>query len=339
MPHTHEVAECPNCGVIVSKIKAREDQESVPGQFPGSSTEEPAKDYLAAGAGTAGLAATASAEPAEYPEHPYQPEEEAFVPEPRHLDGREAALVLGAAALALILMAFPFTGWILSVFVILIHEMGHTIFGWLFGYPSLPAFDVVWGGGLTLHIDRSSLLIAAIYVMLGLLIYSYRKNTATVVFLLLVGALHAVLNFTKGHSVVILFMGHGTELAIAGLFIYRALSGRAILHSAERPLYALLGFFVVFFDLAFAFKLLSSHAQRIEYSQAKGGDIEMDFVQIAADYIHVGLKPIVTFFFICCVLTPILAYLAFRYEQYIHSVIVRLWVRDPKEPAGHLGRG
>jgi len=163
------------------------------------------------------------------------------------------------------------------------------------------------------------------------LIYVYRKNTATLAALLVIGLIHAIINYTEAHYVLILFMGHGTELVIAGLFIYRALRGRSIVHSAERPLYALLGFFVVFFNLSFAYRLLTNASYRAEYGMAKGGAIEMDFIQIAADYLHTGLTSVVMFFFICCLLTPLLAYLAFRYEQYIHWLIVRLWVRDPAE--------
>ena len=42
---------------------------------------------------------------------------------------------------------------------------------------------------------------------------------------------------------LILFMGHGTELIIAGLFIYRALSGRSIVHSAGTAAVCASGFF------------------------------------------------------------------------------------------------
>ena len=93
--------------------------------------------------------------------------------------------------------------------------------------------------------------------------------------------LHAVSAFTAIHSVLILFMGHGTELVIAGLFIYRAISGRAIIHAAERPLYGIIGFFIAFSDITMAYNLLTNASYREDYLGAKGGDMDMDFSVIA----------------------------------------------------------
>ncbi len=58
--------------------------------------------------------------------------------------------------------------------------MGHAIFGWIFGYPSLPAFDLIWGGGVTVHVDRSTALLLLVYALLVGLIVVYRRNKATV---------------------------------------------------------------------------------------------------------------------------------------------------------------
>jgi len=334
MPGDKEAAECPNCGVIVAKFKSRLSEDldlggPVPAPVPAKRFARDASTSVPVGRPSP--TSQSEEEFLESIEDAADEAEDALVPEPRSLGGQDWLIVAAGAALALLFFFIPFARQVLSTFVILVHEMGHCIFGWLFGYPSAPAFDVMYGGGVTLHLERSTLLAFLLYPVFAGLIYVYRKNTATVVVLLVAMLIHAVINYTKVHYMLILFMGHGTELIIAGLFIYRALSGRSIVHSAERPLYALLGFFVVFFDLNFAYRLLTNASYRAEYGMAKGGAIEMDFIQIAADYLHTGLTAVVWFFFICCLLTPLLAFLAYRYEQYIHWLIVRLWVRDPAE--------
>jgi len=211
--------------------------------------------------------------------------------------------------------------------MILVHEMGHAIFAWLFGYPSAPAFDLMYGGGVTIHGSRSVVLLSGIYVLLGALIYVYRRNPWTIAFLVTAGVIHAALAFTPVHDVIILFMGHGTELGIACIFLYRALSGSAVVHSAERPLYAAVGFFILFTDLAFAYRLMTSPAERAAYEGAKGGGHWMDFSRIAEDHLNVDLAAVSFFFFLCCLFPLLLAFLAYRYQEHLHLAVTRLWAR------------
>ena len=92
-------------------------------------------------------------------------------------------------------------------------------------------------------------------------------------------------------------MGHGTELLIAGIFFYRALSGAAVVHSVERPLYAAIAFFIVFSDINFSYRLMTSPFARAEYADAKGGGHWMDFSRIAIDHLHVNLTSVAFLFF------------------------------------------
>jgi hypothetical protein len=208
--------------------------------------------------------------------------------------------------------------------------MGHAIFGWLFGYPSFPAFDVMWGGGVTLHTQRSTLLCIVIYAGFAGLFWMYRKNRGTLIVMTILVLIYSVCAFTRIHSILILFMGHGTELVIAGLFIYRSLSGRAVIHAAERPLYGIIGFFIVFADIGMAYKLLTNLSYREDYLEAKGGEMEMDFLVIARDYLHSDMASVVIVFLVCCLACLVLSFLAFRYMEYIHSAAAGLLARDPK---------
>jgi hypothetical protein len=85
-------------------------------------------------------------------------------------------------------------------------------------------------------------------------------------------------------------MGHGFELLFAGIFFYRALSGFACVHSAERPLYGFLGFLITFDNLRFAYRLIYSLEHRWMYENAKGGGHWMDFDRLAREFLQVDLS-------------------------------------------------
>jgi len=244
--------------------------------------------------------------------------------EPRVADRTDWLMVAAGAGLAALALVVPFVKNTFSAMLILVHEMGHCIFGWLFGYPSFPAFDFVYGGGITFHGGRSLLLLGVEYALLAVALYVFRANISALIFLVVLAIAHAACAFTSAHQVVILFMGHGTELAIAALFLYRALSGAAVVHTAERPLYAAVGLFIVFYDLAFAYGLVTQPLQRALYEGAKGGGHWMDFSRIAEEYLQTKLSA-VAFFFLLCTLLPIpVGFLMFRYQDYLRSAIARL---------------
>jgi len=259
----------------------------------------------------------------------YLEDEEDVAPEPRRMD-RDDWLVLGAGLLIVsIVMLIPLLNHIFMTFMVLIHEMGHFITGWIFAYPSAPAFDLQYGGGVTLHGQRSLALLVCLYAFVAFLLYSYRKNVQTVIILAAVLILHAALSATDFHQVVFLFMGHGTELIIASVFFYRALSGAAVIHSVERPLYAALSLFIVITDVRFAYRLMTSREARRAYEGAKGGGHWMDFSRIAEDYLSVDLSSVALFFFTTCLLPLVVGFLLFRYQEYIRRWILRRWARDP----------
>ena len=245
---------------------------------------------------------------------------------------REGWVALGIGlVITVIILLLPFLRFIFGYIKVLVHEFGHTVFDWLFGYPSIPAFDFMYGGGVAIKQDRQIILVVLVYVGLAWLGYVYRRNRLTLVVLGLIMLMYSLFAWTDLHDILILFMGHGTELVFAWLCLYRAISGRSILVAAERPLYAFVGFLIALLDLGFAYQLMTSYGYRVDYEEAKGGGHWMDFSRIAEEFLHVNVTAVAGFFLVCCLITPVLAFLFFRYEAYIFSFLGKVLRTESEE--------
>ncbi|OYT71920.1 MAG: hypothetical protein CFK52_06695 [Chloracidobacterium sp. CP2_5A] len=225
--------------------------------------------------------------------------------------------IIGGAALAALVVFAPFFAFIafaLHPLITLVHELGHAAAGWAYGYPSIPAFDFVYGGGVTIQQDRKWLLIAIWYGVFGWLFYYFRANAGTLLSLTGLAAAYTLTAATSLHDAVIIAMGHGGELIFATVFLYRAWSGESLAHALERPVYAFAGFYIQFYDLRFAFQLLNSQEARIDYEEAKGGGHWMDFSRLANEFFGSRFLMVVLAFFIACLLPPLVAWLLHRYH-------------------------
>ncbi|MCS7080932.1 MAG: hypothetical protein NZ585_12905 [Chloracidobacterium sp.] len=235
------------------------------------------------------------------------------------------SLIGGAALAALVVFApfFAFVSFVLHPLVTLVHELGHTVAGWAYGYPSIPAFDFVYGGGVTIHQDRQWLLIAVWYGVLGWSFYHFRANHGTLALLAGFVTAYTITTLTALHEAIVIAMGHGGELMFATVFLYRAWSGQSLVHGLERPLYAFAGFYIQFHDLRFAFQLLTSQEARLDYEDAKGGGHWMDFSRLADEFFGGRFLIVVLTFFIACLLPPLVAWLLHRYRLYWRDWLTR----------------
>ena len=121
-------------------------------------------------------------------------------PMPQRLD-REAlrALVIGLG-LAVGVLLVPFLRFVLGYLTILVHELGHAAAGWLFGYPSIPAFDFRYGGGLTSHESRKIVIVLLVLGALGYAMWYCREHRAALTVVGAVTALYALFAFTPSGS-------------------------------------------------------------------------------------------------------------------------------------------
>ena len=227
--------------------------------------------------------------------------------------------------LSILLLISNKLSFIFSYFITLVHELGHATVGWIFGYPSIPAFDFLFGGGITIQQERWNSILILIYLLIGFLFYLVRKNSFAISFLIITTIIYSISAFSSIHNIIFIYMGHGFELIFAGIFLYRAISGYACRYSIERPLYASIGFFTLFYDIRFAWRLIFSPFHRSIYKEGKGGILDHDFVRLAGEYFHVNLSVISIFFLLCCVLTPVVTFLAYRYRNLWVYFVLRLW--------------
>ncbi len=241
-------------------------------------------------------------------------------PQPVRID-REAwtPLAIGTG-LALLASVVPLLRFVCSYLTILVHEMGHALTAWLFGYPAIPTFDLRYGGGVTLEGERAWPLVLIPLALLAWLAWRHRSNPSAPWAWSGLGLIYLGLAVLPIHRELIIAMGHGTELIIAGIFVYRALSGAAIKIPAERPLYAACGMFIVFESLRFGWRLASSAAARREYAQAKGGGHWMDFSRLAGEF-EIREQVLASGFLVCALAVPVLAWLGARYREYVREFV------------------
>ena len=230
----------------------------------------------------------------------------------RHVGARHWLLLAAGSAAALGVLFITPVSYLVKLIVAFIHEAGHSVTGWLFGYPSVPTIDFFYGGGVTIQWGRQWWLQALVLLLLGYLIYRYRHNLPALLGLGALGVLYGLLALTSAHQVAILSSGHLAELVFAGYLLYRVFKGNGIPGTLER---AFLAAFILLEDLRFSYMLITSPAVRQNYEISGVLGFKMDFSCLAADYLSISVEWIAFIFMLCCLITPVLTFLLFRYRD------------------------
>jgi hypothetical protein len=201
-------------------------------------------------------------------------------PEPEYLGithrgWKATAIGLGLAGL---LTFFPFVTFILSPLVTLSHELGHTVVLWLFGFPAIPAFDFANGGGVTMSdLERAPQIVWAWGIGVLILGWKQRERKGVLALLAVAAVIYIWMYNSTRETLAITLGGHGGEVALGSLFLYRALTGWGCKLELERPLYAFVGFMVLFAGVKLGISLLGPTLERIWYLEGKAG-IDNDLV-------------------------------------------------------------
>lgn len=243
---------------------------------------------------------------------------------PQLIDREGWQAIAAGIVLALLIFASQQVTFLLSPLITLVHELGHALTNWIFGYPAIPAFDFMHGGGMTFNVERMPFLIGLIYCGFGYLFYVYWQNYLTARTLLGVAIAYTLCAFTGIHDFLVVSMGHGFELIFAGIFMARAISGYACRYSVERPVYAMLAAYVTFYDIQFSWQLIFDPTTRTIYQQGKAG-IDHDLVRIARDIFQVDLNFAAGGMLLATLLTPLVVWGMYRYWRWIVYGIHRLF--------------
>lgn len=254
---------------------------------------------------------------------------------PQHIGGDTWKVIGIGSIMGLVLTIVPFLHFIFSYFSTLVHELGHAMFAWLFGRLAIPAFDFMFGGGVTMIYDRAAGFEWFICIVFVIILFVSRHNILRIMWLSGFIAVYLILMFTHGDEWLGLFMGHGSELIFAGIFIYRGISSYACNSEAERYAYMMIGTFLSFHAIGFAHGLMFDPYKVSEYLDGKGGILDNDFVRIANDYWNTHLSAVVRVYYILALLTPVVTLLAYIYRYNWLSLLNRLMSVDEQES----GRG
>jgi hypothetical protein len=185
----------------------------------------------------------------------------------------------------------PFVAWILHTLGTLCHEMGHAATALALGRPALPAFDFGQGGGVTMIGEREWWVLGLGALVAGALLQRWRGRRPLQVAVGAAVALVVLLLLTGWDQALIIAMGHGGQVLAATVFLYRALSGAAVAHAAERWLYGLVGWCLLGHAAGMCWDLLHDVGFRSWYLLGKRG-IDNDLVQLADGFLGWSLEAV-----------------------------------------------
>jgi hypothetical protein len=244
-------------------------------------------------------------------------------------------LLAGGLVAALIAHSISPIEFVFSPLVTLLHEFGHAATAWLLGCPAIPAFDFVYGGGITQHHDFQfplGLLIGAGWAWLG---WTFRRNPRTLAAIgLCAGAWLVAVSSEWRRELVISSMGHLGELILAGALLLMALAGIGWrLPEVERPLGAFVAFFVQMQTLRFAWRLRHDAAFLAEYGQGKGGAMMNDLEVIALDVriwtgVSMDVREVAGWLVFLALFVPAAAILLYVYRRRVHHFARSLLVLE-----------
>ena len=235
---------------------------------------------------------------------------------------RTTLFIMVSAFITALLCIFPqscsiFPFWMMAAGLhigdTLFHEMGHTVFAWLFGRPAIPMIFTLFGadqaGGMSLQWERIWFVQIAAFAVLGYGCYRAKRNASrlfipAVIFSLLIVA--AVL--MDYGELVITYMGHGGAVLMGGFFLFRAWVYMDSRNQFERWLNALFGFFLTLCNLVFSYNLAFKGDE--EYSEHIAFSISHNDFKVISDMIPGwSVKNIGCFTIGYCIATIVVSFL------------------------------
>lgn len=171
----------------------------------------------------------------------------------------------------------------------LFHEMGHTVFSWMFGRPAIPMIFTAIGadqaGGLSLMWDFNwGTQVTAFIVMLYACYWLWDNVPGMFIPGVLFTAAIIAIAFTRYPEVVIAYMGHGGSIAAGGFFLFRAWIYLDAKNQIGRWFNAFFGFYLVLANMQFVRGLAYNSGALSDYNEHVAfGMSHNDFWKMAID--------------------------------------------------------
>jgi hypothetical protein len=175
----------------------------------------------------------------------------------------------------------------------------------LLGRPALPSVSLTGHVPFTLIADRQMLWVCLVVwaALIWLAVQAWRHQflRVTATFAAIV---YPVLAFMpKASQLAICLSGHGAELFLAGVFLWRAQTGLFTHNQLERALYGVVGWYLVFNNFFMCLGILRNPASRAAYIAGANPGIVNDYVVAAYDALSLtSITPVVTGMLVCSIL-------------------------------------
>ena len=185
---------------------------------------------------------------------------------------------------------------------------------WFFGAPAYPAIRID-GHAAAMHSEQRVFIAVAVLLGLMWLTWQCRARPTLRIVLGVAVLLYPIFAFTHAHDVIHLLAGHAGELAFAGVFFYRALSGGFTESVPERITYACCAWFLLGKNVIMNFGLMTSEASRAAYASNGSFGLTQDFIRAARE-VGCSLAGIGAIMLLLSLITlPIAWYVWWRHER------------------------
>ena len=200
-------------------------------------------------------------------------------------------LILGII-LAPVLSLTPLLKYLGWIFTSIIHEGGHTFYALFVGCPAFPRISLL-GAAATTHHQQYPFLCIIIFCCMGYGLYkiwSYPFWRYLLIVLLVFYPFLVINSHLKewGH----LLSGHLGELLIAGIFIWRAVTGISTGGEVDRAAYGAMGWYLIIHNAYLCYGIAYIPSVRTWYQNNSSYGLVNDYIRAAAS-MGVNIKVVV----------------------------------------------
>ena len=170
------------------------------------------------------------------------------------------------------------------------HELGHTIFGWLFGAPSFPVIIA------TFHMERSWTIQIIALVTLAYTCFHLWNNASEFFGLTAAFSTFIFIIAISGYwDIVTTYMGHGGAIIGGAIFLYKAWSYENDDYAYRPWVVGYVGFTVIFRNILFCYKLITDSIARAAYGEKHPFGMDNDFIKLSQELSPLTIENIALF--------------------------------------------